>query len=295
MEENIVDSSKFKISLISLDSRFADTRSCNNSEFKIVLPNQMKNVIRIRLASIEVPLVEYAFSEAYGNLTCAVKIANNPNFVKVPPITAGNYTAAQLISAVQGALQTVHSGFTVTLDGVTGRITIANTSVKFQFYGVSFNKTIATQLSFWGLGYYLGFRDAIVCSTENPLTNDHEINAPSILNIAPNHYYLVQLWGPDNIVNCTHRLEDKGFLEVFAKAILKDDMFTNAYDDNSNLVRKEFTWLAPFSIPFFRVALLNPYGRPVDMMNMNWSITIEVTEVVNSKTYTRLQQNYERN
>jgi hypothetical protein len=294
MEQNYHDSSQYKISLLSLDSRFADVRSCTNGEWKITLPYPLKNVIRVRLASVEIPLVEYVFSEEYGNLTCAIKLGNNPNFAKMKPLTPGNYTADQLIISIQNNLQLIHSGFTVALDPITGRIRIENTSVKFQFYGVSFNKSVANQRSFWGLGYYLGFRDATVCAVEDPITGNWGIEAVSIISIQPNRYYLMNMWCPDSIINVQHRTEDGGFLNCFGKVILKDDMFTYIFDDNSNLVRKEFTGLAPFTVPFFKVELLNPYGRQIDMLDTNWSITIEITEVMNSRTYTKLLQNYER-
>jgi hypothetical protein len=294
MEENLYDSSKYKISLLSLDSRFADVRSCENSEFKVTLPYPLKNVQRIRMSSIELPLVEYSYSEAYGNLTCAVKVGNSLTFTKVPPISEGNYTAETLIDAVEIALKTVHSGFTVTLDTFTGRVTIMNTAIKFQFYGISFNKTIANQLSYWGLGYYLGFREGCVAAKEDPVTGNWVIVAPSILSLTSNNYYLLQVWAPDAIINVKHRLEDQGFLEAYGKIILNDSSFTLIFDNNQNLLRKEYTFLAPTSIPFIKVALLNSYGRPVNMLNMNWSLTFEVTEIVNSGTYTKLNQIYNR-
>jgi hypothetical protein len=294
MEQNVYDSSKYRVSLLSIDSRFADVRSCENSEFKITLPYQLKNVQRIRMASIELPLVEYEYSEEYGNLTCAVKIGNATTFTKVPPIPAGNYTAETLTEKVQTNLQIIHSGFRVELDSISGRIRIFNTAIKFQFYGISFNKTIARQLSYWGLGYYLGFRNGTECAAEDPLTGNWVIEASSILSLTSNNYYLLQLWAPDAVVNLNHRLEEQGFLEAFAKIILKDGSFTQIFDDNQNLLRKEYTFLAPTSIPFIKVALLNGYGRPVNMLNMNWSLTFEVTEVVNSKVYTQLNQTYNR-
>lgn len=294
MEQGLIDSAKYKVSLLSIDSRFADQRSCDNGDFKVTLPYPLKNVMRIRMASIELSLVEYAFSEAYGNLTCAVKIAAAPKFVKVPPITAGNYQADQLCAALEARLQEVHSDFTVQLNQITGRVTITNTSVPFEFYGVSFNKTIANQKSFWGLGYYLGFRSAIIVSEEDPDTQYYFMETPSIINVIPNQYYLLQLYAPNSVVNVLHRLDDQGFVEAFAKIILKDGQFTIAFDDNSNLMRKEYTFLAPTEIPFIQVKLLNAYGREVNIRDVNWSLTFEVTEVTNSRVYTQLSKTYSR-
>jgi hypothetical protein len=293
MEQGLIDTSKFKLYLQSLDSRYADQRSCQNAEWKITLPHPLKNIMRVRLASIELPLVEYLFSEQYGNLTMGVRIGANTTFIKMPPLQAGNYNASELTTALQARLQAVHSGFTVQIGSLTGKCTIRNTSVKFDLYLASFNKEIAKRSSYWGLGYYLGFRNNLVYSIEQP-DGSFSVVSESVLNIQQNQYYLLQLFCPEAVVNVTHVLSDYGFLDAFAKIVLKDGVFTIAFDDNQNLLRKEFSFLAPVTVPFFTFKLLNPFGQPVDMQNVDWSVTLEITEVVNSKTFATISKTYSR-
>jgi hypothetical protein len=57
-------------------------------------------------------------------------------------------------------------------------------------------------------------------------------------------------------------------------------------------MRKEYTFLAPVTISEFKIKLLNPYGEPVNMLHVDWSVTLEITEVVNSKTYMKLSNTY---
>lgn len=287
MEQGLVDSSKFNISLLSLDSRFADQRSCENSEFKIVLPYPIKNVMRVRLASIEIPLVEYLFSPQYGNTTMAVRVGSSTTFTKMAPITPGNYTATELLTAIQTNLIAIHSGFLVTMNQFNGRCTIRNTSVTFEAYLISFNKEIATRPSYWGLGYYLGFREGRI-QAKKDLDGSYFIQGTSLINIQQNQYYLLQLMYPQQIVNLKHRLDEDDYLDAFAKIVLKNGYFAIAFDDNSNLLRKEYTFISPVTIPFFTVKLLNPFGEAVDMLNVDWSVTLEITEVVSSRTYTTL-------
>lgn len=294
MQQELVDSSKYKISLQSLDSRYADQRSCENSEFKINLVHPLTNVMRLRLASIELPLVEYLFSNEYGNLTMAVRIGTSSTFTKMTPLQAGNYSASELIAAIQTRLQAIHSQFTVILNINTGRCVIRNTAVPFELYLASYNKEIAARQSFWGLGYYLGFRNNRIQAAQD-IDGMWFVEGISVLNVQQNQYYLLQLNCPDAVVNVTHRLQDDGYVDAFAKVVLKNGYFTIAFDDNSNLMRKEFTFLAPSKVPFFNVKLLNPFGEPVNMLNVDWSLTIEVTEVVNSKTYTTISKTYARN
>ena len=293
MQQEIIDSSKYKLSLQSLDSRYADQRSCDNSEFKINLTHPLKNVMRLRLASIELPLVEYLFSNQYGNLTMAVRIGSSTTFTKMTPLQPGNYSATELIAAIQTRLQTIHSQFTVVLNTNTGRCAIRNAAVTFEVYMASYNKEIAARQSYWGLGYYLGFRNNRIQASQD-VDGMWFVEGTSVLNVQQNQYYLLQLNCPDTVVNVTHRLEKDGYLDAFAKLVLKNGYFTIAFDDNANLLRKEFTFLAPTSVPFFNVKLLNPFGEPVNMLNVDWSLTIEVTEVVNSKTYTTISKTYAR-
>jgi hypothetical protein len=294
MEQNIVDSSKYKISLQNLDSRFADHTACKFSEFKMSLAYPLKNVMRIRLASIELPLVEYAFSEQYGNLTMGIRLNKSIKFLQTQSLIPGNYSPSQLVGVVETALQNVHSGFTVNLDTVTGLVTIRNTAIPFEFAGLSLNVDIAKRCSDWGLGYNLGFRCKTVLSKRNDLDDSYYITAEAIMNTSPSQYYLLQLDAPDPVVNLQHRVEKGAFIEAFAKIVLKDGVYTIGYDDNSNLLRKEYTFLAPTSVPSFRVALLNPYGEPINMHYTNWSVCLEITEITNSRTYLQLQNTYNR-
>ena len=166
MEEQLIDSSKYKLYLHSLDSRFADASEYNNSSFKMVLPYPLKNIMRVRLASIELPLVEYLFSEQYGNITMAVGVGT-ANFRAMKPLVAGNYTSSELSSTIDANLKLLHSGFSCTITGANGQCTIRNTAVPFELYTFSFDEKIAKRKTYWGLGYYLGFRQGRISSKVN--------------------------------------------------------------------------------------------------------------------------------
>lgn len=294
MEENLIDSSKYKISLVSLDSRFASSRGCGNGEFKINLPRNMRNVMRIRMASSEIPLVAYTYSLANGNTTFAVKLGANPTFVKCTPIPDGNYSTAKLVGAIETSLKNVHSGFAVSFNAVTGRLTIENSSQQFEMYLASYDKRIATRPANWGIGYNIGFRHFKVKSVAQA-GGGFFIQGSTVLSLQAAPYYLLQLQCPESVENVIHPLLDDGYLSAFAKVMLKDNAYTYQFDDNSNLVRKEFTYLAPHSIPYFFVRLVDCWGETVDMKDIDWSITIEVTEIVNSKTFATISNTYSRN
>jgi len=294
MEENLIDSSKYKISLISLDSRFAVAKGCRNGEFKINIPKKLKNVMRIRMATAEIPLVEYTFSLKNGNTTFAVKIGSNLTFTKCKPIPDGNYCIENLVCEIEESLKSVHSGFCVEFSKINGIVTISNTSAYFEIYLASYNKNIAKRSADWGIGYNLGFREFKVVAQGDD-KGGFFIKSNTVYNLKPSPYYLLQLECPESVENVTHPLLDDGYLSAFAKVILKNNVYTYQFDDNSNLMRKEFTYLAPQNIPYFFLRLVDTWGETVDMMDIDWSVTLEITEVVNSKTFATISNTYSRN
>jgi hypothetical protein len=294
MEQEFIDTSNYQVSLHSIDSRFSDLKNNVNSEFRVKNPTPLKNIIRIRLASVEVPLVEPMFSQLKGNVTFRVKIGFSENYINSGELLAGNYTSDSLVAALQTQLRNIHLGFNATLSSISGLLTITNTSIQFTFNFVSPIDTIARRGTHWGLGYYLGFRDTFITSTYSATTGEHSVTATSVINVQANPYYLVQMRCPEEVVSVTHRLSGGTFVSAFAKIVLTDKFYQLQFDDGANLIRKEYTFVSPVNIPFFQISLRDPWGELVNMMDADWSYTIEVTEIKNSKVYNKLLTTYQK-
>jgi len=296
MEQQIIDASKYKITIHSLDSRFSNMKDSSYSQFRVVTPYPIKNVVRVRLASVELPLVEYIFSPSKGNTTISVRLGFALKYVTTQHIPSGNYTASALLSVVSTLLQALHSGFNCTLDPISGIVSITNSTIVFAINFVSTNPSVARRTTHWGMGYYLGFRDRVITATPDPhRSGGFIVNGTSVCYVQPNPYYILQLNCPDKAVNVMHRLDNDTYIEAFAKLILQDNYYQIQFDDSSNLMRKEQMFLSPVNIPFFEMRLLDPWGELVDMMESDWSLTLEITEIVNSKTYTEISKTYRRN
>jgi hypothetical protein len=293
MQQEYLDTSKYEISLHSIDSRFSDLKNNVNSEFRVNTPRVLKNVIRVRLSSIEVPLVEPMFSLLKGNVTMRVRIGTGA-YVQTGSILAGNYTAGALVTALQAKLQVIDARFTITLNGISGLISITNSGVGFTIDFASPVDKIASRPTYWGLGYYLGFRDTVLTATYSGVTGGYSVFGTSVVNVSPNSYYLVRLQCPDEAVNVTHRTVGGGFISAFAKIVLTNDFYQIQFGDNSNWVRNEYTFVSPVNIPHFQISLLDPWGELVNMMDADWSYTIEVTEIKNSKVYERALMTYQK-
>lgn len=292
MDQTLLDSSRYKISSLSVDTRFADQYYHGSSDFMIRLPSTIRNVMRVALTSVELPLVAYLFSTCAGNLNFSVNL-NGTGWVDLA-ISEGNYTECQLISEVAKKLQTVDIEFAVSINEIMGRVTIYHKTLPFSIKLVSSDATIACRPTHWGLGYYLGFRSKRVIVSKIGTNGYQEIIATSALNVQVPTYYLLQLMCPEQVENMKHRVSAGGYIPAFAKLILRDSYYCLQFNDGGDNMRREYTFLSPVALSHLRVRLVDPYGVIVNMRDMDWSMTFEIYEVVNSRTFNYLNQQFNR-
>lgn len=286
MDQALLDTARYKISMLSLDSRFADKYYDGTADYQMRLPSTAKNIMRIALSSIEIPNVEWVFSARHGNLTLSWRLVSSPTFTEVA-IPAGNYAADELATVLGTALG---ADFTVTLNPNTGLLTIAHTlGTDFVLQLRSTVESIAERRGYWGLGYYLGFRTKEVTSVGGAVTGT------SIVLVQGAPYYFIQLEVPKPVEPLHHRLWENGWLGAFAKVVLRDGSYTIEFDDGGNMLRKENTFLAPVNIQAIRVRVVDPFGDTVNLLDMDWSLTLELYEVVNSRVYSAISETYGRN
>jgi hypothetical protein len=293
MDQALLDSSKYKIYSMSVDSRFADQyNGGDTSDYTIRLPSTYRNIARIALSSVELPLVEYLFSECHGNLTMQVDVSGISSTVGIYP---GNYKPCDLITVLNESLSTLEdASFNALILSTTGTLCITSTNA-FTLNPVSSDTTIAARPNYWGLGYYLGFRrKGPLSATYDPDLGLWTLCGTAVILTQHTPYYLLQLWAPDFLENVTHRVAGVASVPAFAKLVLRDGFYVIQFVDGGDYMRKEFTFLAPANVSQLRLKLLDPFGAPVDLRGMDWSATFELYEVVNSRTYNAMARTYGR-
>jgi hypothetical protein len=271
MEQAILNPAKFTITDLSIDTRFADQYNNGTADFTIRLPDTYKNIMRLRLSSVEVPLVERVFSAVKKNITFMV----DGVAVAIPP---GNYDGTSLASAVQAALQSVAVTATATCvyDGVANRFVI--TAPPAAEIVLQDPTVVALPKRFWGLGYYMGFRTPL-------LTGSASYTGTQPPQLGPTPYYLMQVSCPDAVETTIHATGAQSWIPALAKIVLRRGVYAVQFDDGANKLRKEIVFAAPSNVGQLRVRLVDPYGTPVDLGDVDWSMTFELTAVMSACKY----------
>lgn len=280
-----------QIHVMSIDSRFRTTRQDPSFDFLYKLVNQVKNVVSVRLSSVEIPNTWYTFSRYCGNTSFVVTLlSGQTSTITIPE---GNYSLdVDLDNSLQEAIATVlntalpGNTFSVDLNTISGLLTISSRN-KFQ---IDCSQGIFSgRIDNWGLGYNLGFRSSNFPDPSKPLQTDYALahTAIALPDILGSNYIFLSL-NPDWRV-VEHNHPDHSNLASFAKIVVDVGKNDVIYDNGANLITKTYTLKQPTNISSFRVTLSDEYGQLVYLRGGEVSLTLEVTEIVDSALYESLR------
>jgi hypothetical protein len=159
--------------LIHLDSQFRQSTASTGSstDYTLDLSDPLKNVLSLRLYSIQIPFSWYIVDPAYNNHTFWFTFTDQTNRQVI--MDAGNYTPATFVDALNMSILTVVpdiSGVPVSYSQSTGKLTFSlqtttspaiETMVFFDFEGILITAPYVNST----LGWLMGFREAIVTVT----------------------------------------------------------------------------------------------------------------------------------
>ena len=156
--------------LIHLDSQFRQS-TCgtgSSTDYTLDLSDPLKNVLSLRLYSIQIPFSWYIIDPAYNNNTFWFTLSDQSNRQVI--LDAGNYTPTTFVDALNMTILTVVpdiSGVPVAYSQSTGKLTFTlqtttgpaiETMVFFDFEGVLLTAPYVNST----LGWLMGFRDSTV-------------------------------------------------------------------------------------------------------------------------------------
>lgn len=299
-----------QVHVMSIDSRFRTDQGDNPSNFLFKLLTPIKNVISIRLSSLEIPNTWYTFSAIRGNISMIVTIYPLPSGGLSPStisnrilITEGNYAvnnklANDILPELYKQLNASFSGysFSVLFSPISGKLTIScftNTNPPSGGYtylnqaslssempitfAVNFADGIfSTRDNNWGLGFNLGFRSQQTL----PATS---VTGDAIVDVIDANYVFLSLSPDWKVVE--HNQPDRSQTAAFAKVIIDVNKNDIVYDTGANTVTKQYFMKQPTNITAFNISIVDEYEQYVQLEGGNVSMSLEVTEVLHSSLY----------
>ena len=203
-KNDVVNSNDLRKHIVSIDSRFRKTSAEPPTDFSYHFAHPYKNVIKARVASVEIPNGFYHFSKVKRNTMFridATDYGGNRHFIQVT-IPDGDYTPCELIETIQECFNAIRDTYglffrityntrnrktTITHDGsapppcpkgpthcpVTFGLTFAMVGLEERYYD-------------FGLGYNLGFANHYY-AVDAPFS----ITGESLVTVKRDQYFLL--------------------------------------------------------------------------------------------------------
>lgn len=249
--------------IINIDS--INKINTNDTESNFVYNiEKLKNIIEIKLSSVELPNTSYAFSENKKNNKFIISAPNVnpllPDDEYTVIIPEGNYTSASIINELNTIFQNVLfiNNFGIVLNINSGNVTISgDTNFKLSFPKYS---------EYQSFGDLLGF-------SELEYNGSNSYTSNQIINVIDYHYCFLKINDLGYVYNDTHK--------YFAKIIISNKKYEMVFE-GSDFVTKDIKFRQPIDIERLHIQLYDPYNNLIEMNGVNLSLTIEF-KIINNE------------
>ena len=270
-----------------------DYLSSLSTDFNITLPNHFKNVLSIRLSSLQLPNVIYCISNNNNNNSLYISEDILGGVKGIVIIPDGNYDYITFASLLQTEINTqlITSNFVVTADSATQKITITNNTNEFTMNfivkelvsGVSseyiVNKNYKqlhcvndiTEL-YKKLGWLMGYRKSLYKGQKS-------YTAEGIYNGSFTEYIYF-------ILNDFNNSQSQNIIGMFSKSTIGNNIlamiplnansFHICFDNGADFIEKKREYFGPVNIQKLKIQLLNQYGEILNLNSMDFSFSLEL-------------------
>jgi hypothetical protein len=268
---------------LNLNSCFRNNYYTNSStDFQYLLPCEIKNVISIRLASIEIPNAWYLFSHKQKNnvfkiIVCQDNITTNHTIV-IPDGNYDNESLADFLNTTyffESNLETPlkHIRFSIGSVNFKTRFEIVNTETINSFcFTLVFFEDINENLMNTA-GWILGFR------LPKYLNIYENIQSEGLFDGSGDKYVYFSLNDYQYNTNSTNIVGfDKSIMEeyILAKIPMINGKLSLIIDDNNNPLAKIRRYNGPVTLKKLYIKIFDRFGNIIDLNNMDFSFTVEM-------------------
>jgi len=267
---------------LNLNSCFRDKYySSNSCNFTYTIPSEIKNVVSLRLASIEIPNAWYLFSHKKKNNLFKIEVNDDNNITTYDiVIPDGNYDNDSLQYYLNNTYF-YESGMDCSLKYL--KFSIDNVNFKSQFeiicehpmcfhFSIFFLNDVNDNLMNTS-GWLLGFR------MPTYLNINESIISESLFDGCGDRYIYFSLTDYQyNNNNSNIVCFDKSLIEndILAKIPLTNGKLSVIIDDNKNPLTKTRKYNGPVNINKLHIKVLDKFGEIIDLNNMDFSFTLEL-------------------
>ena len=241
-----------------------------STDCEFMLPLTIKNVISLKLTSLEFPCSYYTISDSLKNNIIYIK-EDTTNIEGNVVLPEGNYSSGSLLAdELQNSISQIfgtEGRFNVLFDEIKGKITINNTKNTFTMKLIIFQNMKLYNT----FGWLLGFR-------KPEYSNTSSYTSETILKLSTIEYIYFYL----NDYNMSNRnsviaIFNESYLEtnILAKIPINVDAFNYLISDNSDFISKERQFFGPVDINKIHIKIYNKYGEILFINNMDFAFSIE--------------------
>lgn len=257
--------------IINVNSIFRDKdKFPSSNNFRMVLDETLKNIVYLRLSSLEMVDVNYVFSNNRNNNTFNLIIGTDTHTIN---IEEGNYTSSTLVIKLQDILDTINSSisFTITADIEinTGKLIFTTEPANT----ITFDFTRTGDVSYPGINYHFGFSGTNYSGTA--------IKADSVLNLVGMNYAFLSINDFDNVV-------DTKVTNVFTKIIYETGRFNSLFSNGKEFNSKDLVFRSPVDLSYLDVKILDYMGNLVDLKEYDFSFTLEIGYIYDIALYKKI-------
>jgi len=253
----------------------------NPCDFQYIIPTEIKNVVSMRLASIEIPNSWYLFSTIKKNNFFSIEINNNGVTTKYDIIVPdGNYDSAML----ENYLNTTYFYLSTTitdLNNIKFSIDPYNFKSKFEFVGIPPSNLCFTIIFLNNInenmmntfGWTIGFRLSKYKNIKTYIISEGLFDAGGdryiYVSVEDYQYNTNSL----NIVCFDQSVMEKN---IIAKIPMINGKLSMIIDDNTSPLTKTRRYNGPVNIRNLYIKILDNFGNIIDLNNMDFSFTLEL-------------------
>ena len=271
--------------IFNVDSRFRNINQFPNSEFfSVELNENQKNIDFIRLTSIEIPNVSYAFTNERKNNYFSMSITDTINnttthIIQIPEDYYDNISICSAINNIINTKFSFSSGTSIFQTPANTNITIDITTVgisgnkyKFDFYN--------GPNDYQSLGYQLGFREKeyTISLGNNIITAEayYDTNIDMYCFIRLNNYGHITI---NPLINDSKKALYKITFDVDKKSL--------SFENGSDFINKTYFFRQPVNIKRLEFELLDFNGNRYNNRGIDYSITVEMGQIYKEIEYNK--------